>query len=281
MQRLRVGDWPLLKLRRGSLSTEAIGADTASFLSFTTTDAEAGSFGHEKKGDDHDPSVGRILEISGRVGAAPRIAAPAWHRVRRCGTGSVVVRTADGWGARTGPVCKAFCNQCPKSARSQCLAACQGCNGNTSRLRAICGNYVCCGCGTCRCGNHCADLANDFSNCGECGYACRQPGPNEYGARVDGYCEYACVEGAVRCNGTCTSLDWDPDNCGACGNVCDRFNPYCDLGVCNSRGAVCGPWTDFNWDASNCGVCGNVCPWGTACAFGVCAGGGGGDGFGF
>jgi hypothetical protein len=67
----------------------------------------------------------------------------------------------------------------------------------------------------------------------------------------------------------------DPSNCGACGNVCPAEAPFCSFGQCwndNCGGA------DLNWDPNNCGACGNICTWGTACAFGVCAGGGG-DGF--
>jgi len=36
------------------------------------------------------------------------------------------------WGAID--PCKAFCNQCPQSKRSQCLSACRACNGNTFHL---------------------------------------------------------------------------------------------------------------------------------------------------
>jgi len=147
--------------------------------------------------------------------------------------------------------CKAFCRCRNKSQQNACLAACNACGRDTSRLCGTCGGgYVC----------------------------CDRPGTYENGACVSGRCEYWCASGAVECNGICTSLADDPYNCGACGNVCDRFTPYCDLGVCNSRGAICGPWTDFNWDSSNCGYCGNVCPWGTACSWGVCTGGGGDGG---
>src|SRR5262245_49293322 len=111
--------------------------------------------------------------------------------------------------------CKVFCDRCPKQLRSQCLSACNACNGNTSRLCGTCGSYVCCGNGRTCCRTTCTDLASDFNNCGTCGHVCPQPGPYQYGACVNGNCVYPCVEGAVRCDGTCTSLEWDPDNCGA------------------------------------------------------------------
>ncbi|HEX5102598.1 MAG TPA: hypothetical protein VFV87_02225, partial [Pirellulaceae bacterium] len=143
----------------------------------------------------------------------------------------------------------AFCNRCPKWARSQCLAACQGCSGTANHLCGSCGNYVC------------ADLASDTNNCGECGYACPPPGLREYGVCIDGYCEYACAEGAVRCNGTCTYLSLDPDNCGACGNVCGGPNPSCYDGVCGH----CTPNCPEGWcGGDGCGgEC--ACPSGTYC----------------
>src|SRR6187401_2201484 len=109
------------------------------------------------------------------------------------------------WAAGQNP-CVAFCNRCSKGTkRNQCLAACQACNGNTGRLGGSCGSYVCCqaatcsgvcsdlksdpNCGACGnncgangltcCGNHCADLANDFDNGGACGAGCAYPGQFE------------------------------------------------------------------------------------------------------
>lgn len=171
--------------------------------------------------------------------------------------------------------CKAFCNGCPKSQRTQCLDACRACNSDPSRLCGTCGAYACCGNGAACCGGSCADLANDVNNCGGCGNVCEPPGPYEEVACVSGQCEYWCTEGAVRCNGTCTLLDWDPDNCGACGHVCGGDTPYCNWGVCSECPpglTLCGgTCVDLATDSSNCGACGNVCGEATPyCSQGVC-----------
>jgi hypothetical protein len=160
-------------------------------------------------------------------------------------------------------LCKAFCKCRNKRQQDQCLKACSACSKDPSRLGGSCGNYFCCASGQASCGNYCADLANDPYNCGNCGYACNQPGPYEYGACVDGQCEYACVQGAIDCDGTCTFLEWDPSNCGACGSLCPESSPYCNYGVCSecSPGLTpCGgTCVDLSRDPGNCGACGNVC----------------------
>lgn len=144
--------------------------------------------------------------------------------------------------------CKTFCRCRNQSQQKACLAACNACNGETWRLCGSCGNYVCCG----------------------------ETGPWEYGACIDGACEYWCADGAIYCDGICTFLSNDPNNCGACGNVCGEATPYCSWGLCWD--SACGG-ADLNWDSNNCGACGNVCPWGTFCVWGVCEGGGGDSGF--
>ena len=165
--------------------------------------------------------------------------------------------------ARGQDPCKTFCNQCPKSQRSQCLAACQACNSNASRLCGSCGNYTCCASGLACCSGACVDLFEDYSNCGGCGHACEQLGPYEDGACVDGTCQYQCVDGALFCNGACTPVLWDPQNCGACGNVCSGSTPYCNQGTCRACAAgqvLCGGLcVDLANDPNNCGACGNVC----------------------
>src|SRR6185369_14525607 len=131
----------------------------------------------------------------------------------------------EAWGAPKQDPCKAFCRCSNKTQQNQCLAACQACNGNTSRLGGSCGKYVCCSgavcngactdlksnpnCGACGndcraygetcCGTYCADLKNDFDNCGSCGFRCAEPGPFEIGECIGGACLYGCVEGAVTC----------------------------------------------------------------------------------
>jgi hypothetical protein len=208
------------------------------------------------------------------------------------------------WAAGRDP-CKSFCGCSNKAQQNQCLAACQACSGNTSRLVGSCGSYTCCStaacngvcsdlrsdpnCGACGndcsdlgetcCGNYCADLANDFDNCGGCGAGCAYPGPYEDGACVDGHCAYSCVPGAIDCDGICTSVDSDPDNCGACGNVCPESARFCDQGVCTVNdcappfGMMCGgACIDILFDALNCGGCGFQCQPLEHCSWGVCEG---------
>jgi hypothetical protein len=193
---------------------------------------------------------------------------PRRETLRRLGflvAGAVLSPLGVGTAWARGPdPCKTFCKCRNKSQQNACLAACNACNKDTSRLAGSCGTYTCCGAGQTNCGRYCSDLANDWNNCGACGNRCRYPGPYEYGACTNGNCEYACLEGAAYCNGFCTLLDWDPHNCGACGNVCPDSAPYCNLGACS----VCSPGTDLCGgqcvdllsDPDNCGACGAVCP---------------------
>ena len=196
------------------------------------------------------------------------------------------------WAGKKQDPCEAFCSRCSTKTRNQCLNACRACNGNTSRLGGSCGNYTCCStaacngacsnlrsnpnCGACGndcrvygetcCGNYCADLKNDFDNCGSCGFRCPDPGPFEFGECIGGVCLSACVEGAVKCNGVCSVLDSDPNNCGACGNVCPGPYPYCLAGVCGS----CQPYCPDLWcGGDGCGgECG--CPDGFICDSNYC-----------
>ena len=156
------------------------------------------------------------------------------------------LRLSTAWARATDP-CTAFCKRCPGRQRDQCLAACKACGNDTSRLCGTCGSYAC----------------------------CREPGPWEYGACIDGRCQYVCAEGAVYCDGICTFLGWNPDNCGACGNVCGGAAPFCFEGACRTceelGGTHCGGECDnlLN-DPYNCGACGQVCSGFESCAGGVC-----------
>jgi hypothetical protein len=116
-----------------------------------------------------------------------------------------------------------------------------------------------------QCRNSCrACYSGGGRYCGSSGYqtCCHSP--------------YAC------CGNTCRDLASDVTNCGACGYECPGLDSGPDVGVACIDGtcqyAYCAPGTDYLWNSSNCGWCGNVCPWGTACSWGVCEGGGGGDG---
>lgn len=178
-------------------------------------------------------------------------------------------------------LCKDFCNHCPKSKRSQCLADCQACTQAGGHLCGTCSGYGCCAGSQACCGTYCADLDNDVHNCDACFNDCWSgAGANEEAACIEGKCVYDCREGTVDCNGTCTNLGWDPDNCGACGNVCPDSEPYCNgNGVCFDPGCAPGlTWcqlqcVDMNWDNNNCGACNHQCDGGSSCIFGRCESG--------
>jgi len=243
--------------------------EAASFPLFAPIHAEAGSFGHQKKGN---PMTNHWDEFSKSLAEE---SVPRRESLRRLGAvfaGAVLSPLAFGlptaWGRAPDP-CKTFCNRCPKKQQSQCLAACQACNGNTSRLCGTCGNYACCASGLACCGGACVDVFEDFYNCGGCGNVCDAPGPYEDGACVDGTCLYQCVAGTTRCNGTCTPVLGDPNNCGACGNVCPASVPFCSNGTCTET--YCNG-ADLLFDALNCGACGHQCQPLEYCSWGVCEG---------
>ncbi len=178
--------------------------------------------------------------------------------------------------ARGADPCKNFCRCRNSSLQKECLAICNACNKDTSRLAGSCGRYTCCAAGQTSCGSYCADLGNDWYNCGSCGHGCYVTSNYESSACIDGQCEYWCVAGTVRCDGICTHLEYDPYNCGACGNVCDESMPYCVYGECNRcpdiGQVVCGnSCVNLLHDRFNCGACGNVCgPDTPDCVNGVC-----------
>ena len=103
-------------------------------------------------------------------------------------------------------LCKSFCKCSNRKQQDQCLKVCNACGKDPSRLGGSCGNYFCCAAGQTSCGNYCADLGIDPYNCGTCRYACEPPGPFEYGACINGRCEYTCAEGAVDCGGYVATL---------------------------------------------------------------------------
>lgn len=184
--------------------------------------------------------------------------------------------------------CKAFCKCSHGRQQDQCVKACKDCNKNPSRLAGTCGNYYCCSEGLTSCGEYCADVTSDTSNCGGCGEACPPAGANEYVVCVAGECEYACNYGATDCSGACRYLDSDPDNCGACGSACPDGTPYCVYGACSEcyyGQANCGNGCiDILYDSYNCGGCGITCGASQYCYSGYCYdyyyGGGGYGGWG-
>ena len=117
--------------------------------------------------------------------------------------------------ARGEDPCKAFCNQCAKSKRSQCLSACRACNGNTSRLCGSCGTYACCATSTACCNGACTSVSSDPNNCGACGNVCSASTP----VCIQGTCGN-CGPGSTNCGGFCTDMTFDNANCGGCGIVC-------------------------------------------------------------
>jgi hypothetical protein len=71
----------------------------------------------------------------------------------------------------------------------------------------------------------CADLENDSSNCGSCGYVCPLV-DNADPICVKGRCTYTCQPGRADCNdnqadGCEVDLGKDPRHCGACGTSCN------------------------------------------------------------
>lgn len=182
---------------------------------------------------------------------------------------------SDGAFAAVSDPCKKFCTRGTTKQRNACLTACRACLRSSGRVCGSAYGVVCCPSGSTCCGKYCADLANDFWNCGRCGTECREPGANEVGVCAGGRCRYACVPGAVRCGGKCKFLDSDPDNCGSCGKTCGGTKPYCRNGACAScpggLTACGGNCVDTLTDPRNCGACGNVCGGATPyCHGGTC-----------
>jgi hypothetical protein len=249
-------------------------------VSHPSTHAEAGGFGRENKGS----NMSQEWDEFSKSLAEPL---PRRESLRRLGLvfagaalGPFGITSA--W-ARGPDPCKAFCKCRNKAQQNQCLAACQACNGNTSRLCGSCGNYTCCASGSACCSGLCADLLDDVYNCGGCGIVCDDAGPNEYGACIDGQCVYGCVQGAVPCHGTCTFLNSDPNNCGACGHICPTSAPVCETGICvvGCTGYCPAGWCGGDgcggecacpagWECGETGWCSNPCVFPFILCDGIC-----------
>ena len=122
------------------------------------------------------------------------------------------------------------------------------------------------------CGDVCADLDNDPSNCGGCGVSCG------FGARcLRGRClAISCGRGLTLCGDSCVDLTTDAANCGACGRFCGPgarcAGGTCAIDACEPGTTRCGATcVNLTSDAANCGACGVACPSGFACQFGRCA----------
>src|SRR5262245_47280016 len=125
--------------------------------------------------------------------------------------------------------CRAFCDQCPRSQRPQCLADCRACRQMGGRLCGTCSAYDCCGGPEACCGDYCADLDNDHYNCGDCGHVCPDTAP----CCMGGVCsQLLCPPGLTNCNCSCVDLATDMNNCGSCGDVCR--GDYCANGICET-----------------------------------------------
>lgn len=110
---------------------------------------------------------------------------------------------------------------------------------------------------------YCANLEQDFTDCGACGESCDPAqadrcdgGRCRCGPRPDacaGTRESTCCAGFAGTEAACVDLGSDRENCGACGNRCS-FGADCVEGVClepaRDAGADAGAGMDAGADAS-------------------------------
>jgi glucosylceramidase len=122
-----------------------------------------------------------------------------------------------------------------------------------------------CSAGQMRCGDSCADVLRDPSNCGGCGIPC-----SNGQACSNGTC--ACQSGLF-CNGACVSSD--AAHCGDCTTTCST-DQVCSNNQCTSSCAagqmLCGTGcvVTNGSDALNCGTCGHACTATQRCDTGTC-----------
>ena len=122
------------------------------------------------------------------------------------------------------------------------------------------------------CGSVCANLQNDPTNCGSCGFACPTPA-NSTPTCTGAACGFNCNAGAVNCGGSCANLASDQTNCGSCGTRC-ATGGSCTSGTCScpAGNIVCsGACVNSSNDATHCGSCATVCVSGATCNAGACA----------
>ena len=116
------------------------------------------------------------------------------------------------------------------------------------------------------CGQTCATLLTDDSNCGSCGHACSAGEGCGDGTCLPTTCDGgACEPGSVCFRGACASK--------ACAGVICSVGQACSQGRC-----VCGPahtecdgrCADLKHDDASCGACGKTCAANEGCAGGAC-----------
>jgi hypothetical protein len=117
-------------------------------------------------------------------------------------------------------------------------------------VNGICSGGTCASCASpnSACGSYCANLSNDLSNCGGCGYSC----PRDSGGFRPTCDRSLCVIGTA-CDGTLradcnrnprdeyeTDISSDSRNCGGCGRSCSS-GLFCCLGRCVRSMSECPP----------------------------------------
>ncbi|MEZ4389845.1 MAG: hypothetical protein R3A48_02020 [Polyangiales bacterium] len=137
-----------------------------------------------------------------------------------------------------------------------------------------------CGPGQVVCGEACASVDVDPSNCGACGARC-----GDIERCVAGACVATCPSGLVPCEADggarCVSLATEAAHCGACGASCAP-GEVCSAGRCalscaaplslcaGGDGGVAG-CAELQRDPRHCGACGRACAAGQDCVDGACA----------
>lgn len=92
---------------------------------------------------------------------------------------------------------------------------------------------------------YCANLQQEFLNCGTCGNRCT------LGQSCSG--GLCCNGSQIACGGKCTDVAEDPDNCASCGKKCPSNTPYCSAGVCVDRYVFSGVKTNLDVTAATKG----------------------------